>query len=116
LSRDRGPDHLELRRSSLFGEPYERYETRSADVSDRRVTVASAVAVVLLLASFTRTVAAAAVSLGAYNHFVVIPWMSEHPGDDRRSVRIRNTATGEAILLLVVIVVTAFLVGASSQS
>lgn len=68
-----------------------------------------------LLIAKTVAVAAAA-SLGTYNHFVVIPWMNAHPNDDGRSVRIRNTATGEAILLLVVIVVTAFLVGASSQT
>ncbi|MDH3302816.1 MAG: CopD family protein, partial [Acidimicrobiia bacterium] len=68
-----------------------------------------------LLIAKTGAVAAAA-SLGTYNHFVVIPWMNAHPNDDSRSVRIRNTATGEAILLLVVIAVTAFLVGASSQT
>jgi len=67
-----------------------------------------------LLVAKTAAVAAAA-SLGSYNHFVVIPWMHAHPDDDARSVRIRNTATGEAILLLMVIAVTAFLVGASSQ-
>ncbi len=67
----------------------------------------------LLMAKTAAVIAAA--SLGSYNHFVVIPWMNAHPGDDARSVRIRNTATGEAILLVVVIAVTAFLVGASSQ-
>ena len=68
---------------------------------------------VIAVAGGTAVVAAA--SLGSYNHFVVIPWMNAHPDDDHRSVRIRNTATGEAMLLVVVIVVTAFLVGASSQ-
>lgn len=67
----------------------------------------------LLMAKTAAVVAAA--SLGSFNHFVVIPWMNAHPDDDARSVRIRNTATGEAILLIVVIAVTAFLVGASSQ-
>ncbi len=67
----------------------------------------------LLMAKTAAVIAAA--SLGSYNHFVVIPWMNAHPNDDARSVRIRNTATGEAILLIVVIAVTAFLVGASSQ-
>lgn len=68
-----------------------------------------------LLVAKTAAVGAAAL-LGTYNHFVVIPWMNTHPDDDGRSVRIRNTATGEAILLSVVIIVTAFLVGASSQA
>ncbi|MDH4280574.1 MAG: copper resistance protein CopC/CopD, partial [Acidimicrobiia bacterium] len=66
-----------------------------------------------LLMAKTVAVAAAA-SLGTYNHFVVIPWMNAHPDDDTRSVRIRNTATGEAVLLAAVIVLTAFLVGAST--
>lgn len=60
-------------------------------------------------------VVSAAASLGTYNHFVVIPWLNQHPDDDLRSVRLRNTATGEALLLIAVITVTAFLVGASSQ-
>ena len=55
------------------------------------------------------------VNTRGYNHFVVIPWMNAHPSDDARSARIRTTATGEALLLVVVIAVTAFLVGASSQ-
>jgi copper transport protein len=68
-----------------------------------------------LLVVKTLAVAAAA-SVGTYNHFVVIPWMSQHPNDDGRSVRIRNTATAEAILLIMVIAATAILVGASSQT
>lgn len=68
-----------------------------------------------LLLAKTLTVTAAA-AVGGYNHFVVIPWMNVHPDDDSRSARIRNTATVEAMLLSVVIIVTAFLVGASSQA
>ncbi len=68
----------------------------------------------LLLLAKTAAVAAA-MWLGTYNHFVVIPLLSERPDDDTRSTRLRNTVTGEAILLVVAIVVTAFLVGASSQ-
>ncbi len=67
-----------------------------------------------LLIAKTAAVAAVA-SLGTYNHVVVIPWMNAHPHDDTRSVRIRNTATVEAILLVAVMVLTAFLVGAPSQ-
>ena len=67
----------------------------------------------LLVAKTLAVVMAAAV--GTYNHFVVIPWMNQHPDDDGRSVRIRNTATAEAILLVAVIGLTAVLVGASSQ-
>lgn len=68
-----------------------------------------------LLVAKTLAVATAA-AVGTYNHFVVIPWMSRHPDDDTRSMRIRNTATGEAILLVAVIGLTAVLVGASSQT
>ena len=67
----------------------------------------------LLIAKFTAVVAAA--GLGTFNHFVVIPWMEADPGDDSRSLMLRNTATGEAILLCVVLAVTAFLVGAASS-
>jgi copper transport protein len=67
-----------------------------------------------LLVAKTLAVAAAA-AVGIYNHFIVIPWMSQHPNDDTRSVRIRNTATAEAVLLVVAISLTAALVGGSSQ-
>ncbi len=65
-----------------------------------------------LVAKFVAVLAAA--SLGAYNHFVVIPWMEAQPSEDRRSVRLRNTVTGEAALLVVVLTMTAVLVGAAS--
>jgi len=68
----------------------------------------------LLVAKILAVATAAAV--GTYNHFVVIPWMNQHPSDDSRSVRIRNTATIEAILLFAVVALTAVLVGASSQT
>lgn len=68
-----------------------------------------------LLIAKTMLVIAAAV-MGAYNHFVVIPWLKHRSDDDARSLRIRNTASVEAVLLLVVIAATALLVGASSQS
>ena len=58
---------------------------------------------------------ATAAAVGTYNHFIVIPWMSQHPDDDARSVRLRNTATAEAALLVVVVGLTAILVGAASQ-
>lgn len=67
-----------------------------------------------LLVAKTLAVATAA-AVGTYNHFIVIPWMKQHPDDDARSVRIRNTTTAEAILLVVVIALSAVLVGASSQ-
>ncbi|MEL6981302.1 MAG: CopD family protein, partial [Actinomycetota bacterium] len=54
-----------------------------------------------LLVAKTLTVAAAA-AVGTYNHFVVIPRMSQHPDDDGQSARIRKTATIEAILLILV--------------
>lgn len=57
---------------------------------------------------------AAAAGLGAYNHFLVIPWLNDEPGDDSRSVWLRNTVTGEALVLVVVVALTAALVGAAS--
>lgn len=66
----------------------------------------------LLMAKFMAVAAAGAV--GTFNHFIVIPYMEADPDDDRRSLLLRNTATGEAILLCVVLAVTAFLVAASS--
>ncbi len=65
-----------------------------------------------LLLAKTAVVAVAA-GIGGYNHFIVIPSMSGG-GGDRRSPRLRNTVTGEALLLATVLVITAFLVGASS--
>lgn len=66
----------------------------------------------LLIAKFIAVAAAA--SLGTYNHFVVIPWLHDHPADDTRSIKLRNTATAEAALLVIVVTITAFLVGAAS--
>ena len=66
----------------------------------------------LLIGKFTAVAATAA--LGTFNHFVVIPWMEADPGDDSRSLLLRTTATAEASLLCVVLIVTAFLVRAAS--
>ncbi len=57
----------------------------------------------------------AAAGLGVYNHFVVIPWMHRLPSDDGRSIRLRNVATVEASLVIVVVAVTALLVAANSN-
>lgn len=68
-----------------------------------------------LLAAKILAVAAAA-AVGAYNHFVVIPWMERHSAADDRSQRIHRTVGVEAALLLVVLSLTALLVGASAQA
>ena len=67
----------------------------------------------LLVAKFAAVCTAAA--LGAYNHFVVIPWLAADPADGRRSIRLRNTVTGEAAVLLAVVAITGLLAGAASQ-
>ena len=67
----------------------------------------------LLIAKFTAVVAAA--GLGTFNNFVVIPRMETDPGDDSRSLMLRNTETGEGLLLCIVLLVTALLVGAASS-
>lgn len=60
---------------------------------------------------------AAAAAVGAYNHFVMIPWLDhDHDHDsahDAQSVRILTTVIIEAFLLAAVLALTAFLVGAS---
>ena len=65
----------------------------------------------LLIAKFVLVVAAA--SVGAYNHFVALPRLEGEPGDKAFMVKLRNTASGEALLLIAVVTITAFLVGAS---
>lgn len=55
-----------------------------------------------------------AAALGAFNHFMVIPWMNDDPNDETRSIWLRNMVTGEATVLGLVVAVTAFLVGAAS--
>ncbi|MDH3683804.1 MAG: copper resistance protein CopC/CopD [Acidimicrobiia bacterium] len=66
----------------------------------------------LLIVKFLAVACAA--GLGAYNHFMVIPWMNDDPFDDSRSVWLRNMVTVEAFVLASVIAVTALLVGAAS--
>ena len=66
---------------------------------------------ILLLKVGAVAVAAAA---GAYNHFRLIPALDATPDDVELAVRMRSTVTAEAILLLFVIVVTAWLVAAMS--
>ena len=66
----------------------------------------------LLIAKTVFVVAAAAA--GAYNHRVLIPQMSHDPGSPQLSARFRSVITAEAAALLVVLVLTAFLMGAAS--
>lgn len=66
----------------------------------------------LLIAKTVFVVAAAAA--GAYNHRVLIPQMSHDPASPQLPARFRSVITAEAAALLVVLVLTAFLMGAAS--
>ena len=66
----------------------------------------------LLIAKTVFVLAAAAA--GAYNHRVLIPQMSHDPDSPELSARFRSVITAEATALLIVLVLTAFLVGAAS--
>lgn len=66
----------------------------------------------LLIAKFLAVAAAA--GLGAFNHLMVIPWMNDSPDDESRSIQLRNIVTGEAAILGIMVVITAFLVDAAS--
>jgi copper transport protein len=57
---------------------------------------------------------AAAAALGAYNHFRLLPELEAAPDDSDVIARTRSTVTVEAGLLVVVALVTAILVGAST--
>jgi copper transport protein len=66
----------------------------------------------LLIAKTVFVVAAAAA--GAYNHRVLVPQMSRDPDSPELSTRFRSVITVEAAALLVVLILTAFLMGAAS--
>ena len=66
----------------------------------------------LLLAKVV--IVAAAAAAGAYNHKVLIPLMERHPDNEHAGHQFRTIVTAEAIALMVVIAMTALLVGASS--
>ena len=56
----------------------------------------------------------AAAAMGAYNHFVVIPWLEATPDDNDISDHLRRVVRLEGGILLVVVAITAVLVGAAS--
>ncbi len=58
---------------------------------------------------------AVAIAIGAYNHFVVVPAMDGDTDADTMSQRARTAIVIEAVVLLFVVVVTVFLVGASTN-
>lgn len=60
-------------------------------------------------------VAGAAISAGAYNHRFLVPEMTANPGDESLIARFRSVVAIESVLLLIVGIVTAFLIGASSS-
>ncbi|MGB0115111.1 MAG: CopD family protein [Ilumatobacteraceae bacterium] len=66
---------------------------------------------ILLLKTAAVALAAAG---GAYNHFRLIPALDATPGDENLLAQARSTVTAEAIMLVFVVVVTAWLVTAAS--
>ncbi|MFT7646776.1 MAG: copper transport protein [Candidatus Poriferisodalaceae bacterium] len=56
----------------------------------------------------------AAASAGAYNHFGLIPMMERVPNDEAGAHKFRVVVTAEAVALITVAAVTAFLVAAAS--
>ncbi|MCL1602064.1 MAG: CopD family protein [Actinomycetia bacterium] len=52
--------------------------------------------------------------MGAYNHFVVIPWLEATPDDNDISDHLRRVVRLEGGILLVVVAITAVFVGAAS--
>jgi copper transport protein len=57
---------------------------------------------------------AGAAGAGGYNHKVLIPQMDRAPNDPALASQFRTIVTGEAVALVAVLVVTAFLMGAAS--
>ena len=53
-------------------------------------------------------------TMGAYNHFIVIPWLKGAPGDEGASDRLRRIVRIEGGMLLAVVAITAVLVGSAS--
>lgn len=53
-------------------------------------------------------------ALGAYNHFRLVPVLRAHPDDGAVVAHVRRSVTIEAVLIVVVAVVTALVVGAST--
>ncbi len=58
--------------------------------------------------------AAIAMAAGAYNHFRLMPALERDPHDEVLHRAVRSTVTAEAIMLVFVVVVTAWLVAAAS--
>ncbi len=59
-------------------------------------------------------VVAVAVSIGAYNHFRLVPALDAEHGSDPRASQLRLILTAEAIVLVAVVIVTASLVAAAT--
>lgn len=55
-----------------------------------------------------------AAAAGAYNHKVLIPLLDAEPDDPALAHRFRNVVSGELVVLVAVVVATAFLMGAST--
>ena len=65
----------------------------------------------LLLKSAAVAVAAA---IGAYNHFRLVPALDAQPESEALASRVRSIVTAEAIVLVFVVIVTAFLLAAAT--
>ncbi len=57
---------------------------------------------------------ALAAGMGAYNHQVLIPQLTRDPDNLEQDREFRRTVTAESLVLLLVVILTAFLVGAAS--
>ena len=58
---------------------------------------------------------AVAVTVGAYNHFVVVPAIERDPDDRATATLVRRTMTAEAAVLVFVAIVTVLLTTASTN-
>ena len=55
-----------------------------------------------------------AIAIGAYNHFRMVPALDADPNSPELAARLRSTLVAEAVVLLFVVVTTAWLVAAST--
>lgn len=99
-----------------------------ATVALAAVVVAGAAMAVVVLDSFAdltgtewgqtlllkNAAVAVAIAAGAYNHFRLVPALDADPDSPELTARVRSTLVAESVILLFVVVVTAWLVAAST--
>lgn len=102
--------------------------SRIATVALAAVVVAGAAMAVVVLDSFAdltgtewgqtlllkNAAVAVAIAAGAYNHFRLVPALDADPDSPELTARVRSTLVAESVILLFVVVVTAWLVAAST--